>query len=42
MDELKAVNIYNAIKEMEVRDYSETEIINGIERLLRHQPLVII
>jgi len=39
---MKAKEIYMAIVEMGRRDYSESEIINGIERLLRDEPLIII
>ncbi len=42
MEDVKASDVYNAIREMEKRDYSENEIINGIERLLKKMPFVII
>ncbi len=42
METMKAAEIYHAIREMERRDYSESEIINGVEMLLRDKSLVII
>ena len=39
---MKAVEIYHAIQEMQERDYSESEIINGINMILKDQQFLII